>query len=116
MRRSSCSCRAAALRPISKRRAYSVRGLGSQAFDIDGSIIHSARSEIYEKSSWRHTPIPPVWVEDIQSAYRVLSSLGVRFEAKPHLVARRDNNDLWMAFLRDVDNNLLALMSEVPRI
>jgi hypothetical protein len=39
----------------------------------------------------------------------------VHFEAKPHLAARRDDRDLWMAFLRDVDRNLLALMSEVPR-
>ncbi len=54
-------------------------------------------------------------VEDIQSACEVLSSRGVRFEAKPHLVARLQDHDLWMAFLRDIDNNVLALMSEVPR-
>ena len=55
------------------------------------------------------------WVEDIQGAYDVLSARGVRFEANPHLAARRDNYDVWMAFLRDVDNNLLALMSELQR-
>jgi len=31
------------------------------------------------------------------------------------LVARRPDHDLWMAFFRDPDRNLLALMSEVPR-
>lgn len=54
-------------------------------------------------------------VPDIQRAFEVLSSRGVRFEAKPILVARLQDHDLWMASFRDVDNNLLALMSEVPR-
>jgi len=31
------------------------------------------------------------------------------------MIARMPNHDLWMAFFRDVDNNLLALMSEVAR-
>ena len=54
-------------------------------------------------------------VEDIQAAYDVLASRGVHFEGKPHLVARLPDHELWMAFLRDIDNNLLALMSEVRR-
>ena len=54
-------------------------------------------------------------VADIQRAYEVLLSRGVRFEEKPILVARLQDHDLWMAAFRDVDDNLLALMSEVPR-
>ena len=54
-------------------------------------------------------------VPDIQRACEVLSSRGVHFEEKPILVARLSDHDLWMAAFRDVDNNLLALMSEVPR-
>lgn len=54
-------------------------------------------------------------VADIQSAFDVLTSRGVAFEGKPHLVARLQDHDLWMAFFRDIDRNLLALMSEVPR-
>jgi methylmalonyl-CoA/ethylmalonyl-CoA epimerase len=70
---------------------------------------------VAEKPEFDHpSSIIYFWVEDIQSAYGVLSSRSVRFEGKPHLVARRDNYDLWMAFMRDVDNNLLGLMSEVP--
>jgi methylmalonyl-CoA/ethylmalonyl-CoA epimerase len=52
-------------------------------------------------------------VADIQAAYELLSSLGVHFEDKPHLVARMADHDLWMAFFRDPDDNLLAMMSEV---
>jgi len=54
-------------------------------------------------------------VADIQRAYEVLLSRGVRFEEKPILVARLQDHDLRMAAFRDVDDNLLALMSEVPR-
>ena len=48
-------------------------------------------------------------------AYEVLSGRGVRFEDKPHLVARMPDHDLWMAFFRDSENNLLGIMSEEPR-
>lgn len=54
-------------------------------------------------------------VPDIQRAFEILSSRGVRFEEKPILVARLQAHDLWLASFRDVDDNLLALMSEVPR-
>jgi methylmalonyl-CoA/ethylmalonyl-CoA epimerase len=52
-------------------------------------------------------------VADLQAAYTTLSKRGVHFEATPHLVARLPDHELWMAFLRDPDGNLLALMSEV---
>ena len=52
-------------------------------------------------------------VEDIQSAYRVLKSRGVRFEREPGLVARMPDHELWLAEFRDIEGNVLALMSEV---
>ena len=54
-------------------------------------------------------------VDEIQAAYRGLSGRGVPFEGEPHLIARMPDHDLWMAFLRDPDRNLLGLMSEVKR-
>lgn len=54
-------------------------------------------------------------VADIQSAAQILSSRGVALEGEPHLIAKMPGHDLWMAFFRDPDRNLLALMSEVPR-
>jgi methylmalonyl-CoA/ethylmalonyl-CoA epimerase len=54
-------------------------------------------------------------VADLQAAFETLSARGVVFEAKPHLVAKLPDHELWMAFLRDPDANLLALMSEVRR-
>jgi catechol 2,3-dioxygenase-like lactoylglutathione lyase family enzyme len=52
-------------------------------------------------------------VPDLQAAFETLSSRGVAFEAKPHLIAKMPDHELWMAFFRDPDRNLLALMSEV---
>jgi methylmalonyl-CoA/ethylmalonyl-CoA epimerase len=50
-------------------------------------------------------------VDDIDGAYRAMLERAVRFEGKPHLVAAMDQYDLWMAFFRDSEENVLALMS-----
>jgi methylmalonyl-CoA/ethylmalonyl-CoA epimerase len=52
-------------------------------------------------------------VDDIQAAFTTLQGRGVVFEGQPHLIARMPDHELWMAFFRDPDRNLLALMSEV---
>lgn len=54
-------------------------------------------------------------VEDIQAATAALRGRGVRFEGDPHQIAQLERHDLWMAFFRDSEQNLLALMSHVPR-
>jgi methylmalonyl-CoA/ethylmalonyl-CoA epimerase len=43
----------------------------------------------------------------------VIEARGVSFTHKPHLIAKMEDHDLWMAFFRDPDHNPLALMSEV---
>jgi methylmalonyl-CoA/ethylmalonyl-CoA epimerase len=53
-------------------------------------------------------------VDDIQEAHTALLARGVSFDEKPHLIARMPDHELWMAFFRDPDSNLLALMCEVP--
>jgi len=52
-------------------------------------------------------------VPDIRAAFETLSGRGAAFEREPHMIARMPDHDLWMAFFRDPDRNLLALMSEV---
>lgn len=54
-------------------------------------------------------------VADLQAAFDELSKRGVHFEANPHLIAKMPDHDLWMAFLRDPDKNLIALMCEVRK-
>jgi methylmalonyl-CoA/ethylmalonyl-CoA epimerase len=52
-------------------------------------------------------------VDDIEEAASALKGRGAAFESDPHLVARMDDAELWMGFLRDTEGNLLAIMSEV---
>jgi methylmalonyl-CoA/ethylmalonyl-CoA epimerase len=54
-------------------------------------------------------------VPDVHQAYTALRKRGVDFIDEPHLIAKLEDHDLWMAFLRDPEGNTLALMCEVPR-
>ena len=54
-------------------------------------------------------------VPDIQDSARELKVRGVALESEPHIVAKLPHADVWMAFFRDPDKNVLAMMSEVPR-
>ncbi|GAB4472885.1 MAG: hypothetical protein OHK0044_16820 [Burkholderiaceae bacterium] len=51
-------------------------------------------------------------VSGIDAAVATLKAAGVYFEHPPHLVAKMPDHELWMAFFRDPDSNLLALMEE----
>lgn len=52
-------------------------------------------------------------VEDLAAVYAHLATEGVDFVQPPHLVARMPDHDLWLAFFRDLDENVIGLMSEV---
>jgi methylmalonyl-CoA/ethylmalonyl-CoA epimerase len=52
-------------------------------------------------------------VADIQAAHEALIGRGVTFTEPPNLVAKLPDHDLWLAFFRDSEHNLLGLMSEV---
>ncbi|HAF12642.1 MAG TPA: glyoxalase [Blastocatellia bacterium] len=54
-------------------------------------------------------------VADIHKATKTLSERGVNFEEQPVFVADIGSHELWLASFRDSENNLLALMSEVPK-
>jgi len=51
--------------------------------------------------------------EDIQRSAELLGARGVQFESPPRMIARMSDHQLWMAFFRDSEGNLAALMSEV---
>ncbi|HZP04810.1 MAG TPA: hypothetical protein VFB43_07920 [Terracidiphilus sp.] len=54
-------------------------------------------------------------VSDLQAAYTAIEAQGVPFVARPHLVAQLADHDLWMAFLKDPDDNILGMMGEMAR-
>lgn len=69
-----------------------------------------------EKAEFDHpSSILYFQVGDIQATHKRLRDAGAKFEDEPHIIAQMPKYDLWMTFFRDSENNLLALMSEVPR-
>ncbi|MCT4783998.1 VOC family protein [Exiguobacterium himgiriensis] len=52
-------------------------------------------------------------VRDLNEAYKQLLAKGVSFIDEPHLVAKMENVETWMAFFKDSEDNTHALMSEV---
>ena len=54
-------------------------------------------------------------VADIHETHAALVARGVEIISKPHLVARMQEHDLWMAFLADPDQNPIGLMCEMVR-
>lgn len=51
-------------------------------------------------------------VSEIASAHAAILARGAKNESAPHLVAKMPDHDLWIAFIRDPDGNLVGLMEE----
>src|SRR5213594_3079432 len=93
------------------RHLFSVPGMSF--FDCGGVRLMLSKPE---KPEFDHpSSILYFQVEDIEAVHSSLSSKDVRFDAPPRLIAKLPKADLWMAFFRDSEGNLLALSSERPR-
>ncbi len=90
---------------------FEIPGMGF--FDCDGIRLLLSKPEVPEVD--QRASIIYYKVDDIQQTYETLSQRGVTFVSPPRLVAPMPDHDLWMAFFRDPDQNVLALMSEVLR-
>jgi len=93
---------------LGMRFLFQVPNLGF--FDCDGIRLMLS---LPEKAAEGSSSVIYFKVANIQQAFKTLASRGVTFEAEPHLIAKMPDHELWMAFFRDPDRNLLALMSEV---
>lgn len=74
------------------------------------------QSNIPRKSSTQFNSLLYYKVDDIQATYETLRKRGVSFDAAggvPHKIADMEDHELWMAFFRDSEENLVALMCEV---
>ncbi len=86
---------------------------GMAFFDCGGIRLMLSRPE---KPEFDHPgSILYFTVADIQATYQRMTAGGAKFVDEPHVVARMPDHDLWMTFLHDTEQNLLALMSEVRR-
>jgi predicted enzyme related to lactoylglutathione lyase len=52
-------------------------------------------------------------VNDLAATHAAIVARGARNERAPQLAARLPDHELWIAFVRDPDANLVGLMSEV---
>ncbi|MFL5580876.1 MAG: VOC family protein [Gemmatimonadaceae bacterium] len=53
-------------------------------------------------------------VDDVHAAHAALRDRGVSFIGAPHVVHRAPDFELWMAFFRDPDENMLVVMERKP--
>src|SRR5450755_2178158 len=82
-------------------------------FDCAGVRLMLSRPE---KPEFDHpSSILYFTVPDIVSAHRHMLSRGTHFEDTPHLIAKMPTHDLWMTHFHDPEQNLLALMCEMPQ-
>lgn len=82
-------------------------------FDCDGIRLMLG---IAEKEEFDHpSSVLYFQVEDIQEAYQAMVERGVKFEGPPQRIAQMETVDIFMAFFRDSENNLLSITSEVAR-
>jgi methylmalonyl-CoA/ethylmalonyl-CoA epimerase len=80
-------------------------------FDLNGIRLMLGKPE---KPEFDH-PASIIYykVRDLRETHKELVAKKVTFESDPHLVVRMTDHELWMAFFKDLDGNLLALMSEL---
>ena len=52
---------------------------------------------------------------DLATTHAAIVARGAASEHGPSLIARMPDHELWMAFVRDPDGNLVGLMSEVRK-
>lgn len=52
-------------------------------------------------------------VDDIATVHAAVVARGAKNERAPALTAKMPDHDLWIGFVRDPDDNLVGLMSEV---
>ena len=84
------------------------------AFFDNGGVRLLLDSPPDSEALTKHSSIIYYKVADIQATHATLVERGVEFTDGPHLVAKMSDHDLWMAFFKDPDENILALMSEIP--
>ncbi|MCY4475728.1 MAG: VOC family protein [Chloroflexi bacterium] len=78
-------------------------------FDCSGTRLYINQPENPERAG---NSVIYFQVDSAREAAEDLMERGVAIESDPHIIHQTDNYTLWMAFFRDPDGNLMAVMSE----
>lgn len=80
---------------------------GMAFFDAGGvrlMLSKPSSPEFDHKNSILYFEVP-----NCEQAYTEMQARGVPFDGPPHLVGKTATHELWMAFLRDPEGNVLAI-------
>jgi catechol 2,3-dioxygenase-like lactoylglutathione lyase family enzyme len=88
---------------------FQVPGQPMAFFDLDGVRLYLGEPE---DEAFRSRGTLYFRVDDVDEATEALRGRGAPIVSEPHLVAKMDDHDLWMAFARDPDGNNIGLMEE----
>ena len=83
-------------------------------FDCGGTRLMLEDRSILEVANLRNDSVLYFRVADIQGAHDELRRRGVTFTDAPHMIAKHpDGTEEWMAFFRDSEGGMLAIMAQV---
>jgi predicted enzyme related to lactoylglutathione lyase len=85
---------------------------GMAFFDAGGVRLFLSKPETPE---FDRTSTIYYRVTDIGAAHSELQKRGVKFTEKPHIVHQDARHELWLAGFKDTEDNVVCLMSEVPK-
>lgn len=88
--------------PINSLAYFDAKGIRRMLTKPEGGSGHLQSSIFY------------FFVDDLQKTYSTLKQRNVDFLDNPHLIAKMNGMESWMAFFHDSEGNTLALMSEHP--
>jgi excinuclease UvrABC ATPase subunit len=82
--------------------------------DCGGTRLMLEDRSILEASTLHNDSVLYFQVADIHAAHDELRRRGVEFTHAPHMIAKHpDGTEEWMAFFRDSEGAMLAIMSQV---
>ena len=84
---------------------------GIAFFDCGG--IRLMLTTLQGERADHHTSVIYYKVDDIHQATQTLKEKGATFIREPQLTTKMDGYDLWNAFLRDPDENLVSITADM---
>jgi len=84
-------------------------------FDCGGVRLMLAGPEAQGKDGPTQHAVLFYDVSDIKSAYAAIKAAGAPSHSEPHIIARMNGREVWIAELGDGEGNFVGLMSEVPQ-
>jgi methylmalonyl-CoA/ethylmalonyl-CoA epimerase len=85
---------------------------GIAFFDCGG--IRLMLTTLQGERADHHTSVIYYKVDDIHKATEALKEKGATFIREPQLAAKMDGYELWNAYLRDPDENLVSITADMP--